>query len=393
MSDAPPDQDRPAALARHLDRLLALLAALPDLAPEIRALAGAVAALGLQLRAHPGERAPLTLRRHEVVSIPETVTLLDHLAGLRSGGLAGLDLSAVRDILGTRTRALEAEIRTMEARILARIEPDLALDAAGLRLDGDRAISAFRGAPVTQAGQGRDADRPASALGLFPDHVAADLPEAERLEAARRIAARPEIARHDHDELLAIGKLRHIVAKVETYGFGVAARRRPLFSKARRAFLWGAPRVGLVMVTHLPSWRRLPGIGDVLLDVRRYEQHMKDLARIPEDDDFFCARDPLIRAVRADADRILRRSLEIVEEIRKSPSAFRFDAAFFNRLPGPQANQAPVFLERSAVIVNAMAAAGVGGKGERDRAFAHRAAPPPAPAPAGILTRIRKALA
>jgi hypothetical protein len=392
MSDLSLQEDRTEALSRHLDRLLVLATAMPDLSRELRFQAGLVATLGLRLRMHPGERTPLSLRRHEVVMIPETITLLDHLAGLRAGGLTSVDLASVRDLLETRSQALAAEIRSLDGRMIARLDPGISLDLSQAQLDGEQAIAAFRAALGRPAGQGGQVEAQGTAEALFLDYVAADLPEEDRLEAARRIAGHPDLARYAHDELLAIAKLRHVVSRVETYGFGVAARRRPLFSKARRAFLWGAPRIGLVMVTHLPSWRRTPEIGDVLLDVRRYERHMKDLAKISEDDDYFSARDPLVRAVRADADRILRRSLSIVSGVKAGPSAFRFDPDFLEILPGPQANQAQAFLARSERIVNAMAVSGVGGKGERDLALAHRATPPAETSP-GILTRIRKALA
>lgn len=166
-----------------------------------------------------------------------------------------------------------------------------------------------------------------------------------------------------------LGRLREIIVRVDRYGYGVAPRRRPLFSRARRAVLWAAPRIGLILIRHTLSWRLDPEIGDLLLDLRRYDRHMRDLAAVDAEDDRFDARDPLIRAIRAEAARVRARTHRVLDRARGGPSAFRFPAELFQRLPGPAENLTPLFIADSVPVTNATAAAGIGGLGERDLAL------------------------
>ncbi|CAN0246468.1 unnamed protein product, partial [Chrysoparadoxa australica] len=189
-------------------------------------------------------------------------------------------------------------------------------------------------------------------------------------ECASRIEKNEILKRYSHDQLLALFKLRGILQRIDGYGYGVARRRRPLFSKARRAVIWSAPRIGIIMASHVPSWHREPVIDQVLLDLKRYEQHMRDMSTIPDDDDYFCESDPLVRAAHADAYRIYRATQGIVRRVSEGKSAFRFNKAFFDINPNNNWNQTSAFMEQANVITNAMAVTGIGGRGERDRALA-----------------------
>lgn len=360
-------QERIARLSEVISRLEGSSRGLPDLAAELRPLIGAAARLGTVLLARGGTGLPLTLRRHEVVTLRETATLLEHLQELSAAGVTGTNLSGVRDLLRTRTAALSAELAALEELRLTRIEPGLDLGARDSRIDPDLAISAFRRATGATTDPARP--EPDRTDGLFLDYTPEDLPEGDREEAARRISADPALARFTHQELLVIGRLRDILRRVHGYGYGVAVRRRPLFSKARRAVLWAAPRVGLVMITHPLSWRRDPEVPELLLDLRRYDRHMRDLAAVDAEDDHFDARDPLIREIRSEAARIRARAHRVLDRVGDGPSAFRFPEATFQRFPGQEEDLSPRFLEAVTPIANAMAAAGVGGVGERERAL------------------------
>lgn len=360
-------KERIAQLSEVINRLERAGRALPDLSVEIRPLLGAAARLGTVLIEADGRGLPLTLRRHEVVTLRETVTLLEHLQGLTAAGVTGSDLSGVRDLLRGRAAALRSDLASVEEMRLLRLEPGVDLKVRDAAIDPETALAAFR--RVTGAEPATPEPEPERVDGLFLDYTPEDLPEEDRNEAVRRISADPVLARFTHQELLVIGRLRDVLRRVHGYGYGVAPRRRPLFSKARRAVLWAAPRVGLVMITHPLSWRREAEIPELLLDLRRYDRHMRDLAAVDAEDDHFDARDPLIREVRSEAARIRSRAHRILDRVATGPSAFRFPAETFHRLPGQEEDLAPRFLEAVIPIANATAAAGIGGIGERERAL------------------------
>lgn len=360
-------QERIAQLSEVIARLERAERRLLNLAPDIRPLIGGAARLGTVLIERGGTGLPLSLRRHEVVTLRETATLLEHLQGLTAAGVTGPDLSGVRDLLASRAAALASDLGALEEMRLIRMEPRLDLRVRDARIDPEVALAAFR--RVTgMAPTGPEAE-PERVDGFFLDYTPEDLSEEDRTETDRRIGADPVLARFSHQELLVIGRLRDILRRVHGYGYGVAPRRRPLFSKARRAVLWAAPRIGLVMITHPLSWRRDREIPDLLLDLRRYDRHMRDLAAVDAEDDHFDARDPLIREIRTEAARIRSRAHRVLARIEEGPSAFRFPAETFQRLPGPEEDFAPRFLRAVTPLANAMAAAGIGGLGERDRAL------------------------
>lgn len=357
-------QERIDQLSAVIGRLEWSARALPELAGEIRPLLGGAARIGTLLLERGGKGLPLTLKRHEVVSLRETATLLEHLEGLSRAGVRGAELGGVRDLLRTRSAALLSDLAALEEMRLIRVEPGVDLRVRDARLDPDAALAAFHAA--AGGGPGPDPER---GDGLFLDYTPEDLPGAERAEAARRIKADPVLRRFTHRELLVLGRLRDILIRVDRYGYGVAPRRRPLFSKARRAVLWAAPRAGLLLIRHPLSWRGDPEIGDLLLDLCRYDRHMRDLAAVDAEDDRFDARDPLIRAIRAEAARVRARTHRVLDRARGGPSVFRFPAELFQRLPGPAENLTPLFLAEAAPVTKAMAAAGIGGSGERDLAL------------------------
>jgi hypothetical protein len=343
---------------------------LPQAEQEILDLAGVTARLGLRLLEKGPQSMTVMLRRHEFVAVRETVTLLEHISGLKRSGITPPDMTGIRELIKSRREALEAALLSAEDVDMIRVEPGVELNLKSAKIDGSLAISAFEARILGQGAPNHDmADEdPGSAL-LFADYVSSDLPEDERDLIRRKIASTDQIKKFSHDELIIITKLRQVLTRINGYGYGVAKRRRPLFSQARRNVLWSVPRVGAVMVTHLPSWHRMPEIGHMLLDLRRYEQHMRDLAMVPEDDDWFTAQDPLVRAVRRDALTIHLRGIQIVSKISQGPSTHRFDKAFFDIFPGPQANYTTRFLELAQPITNATAFAGICGRGERDLAM------------------------
>jgi len=360
-------QERIIQLSEVISRLEGASRGLTDLAPDIRPLIGGAARLGTVLIERGGTGLPLSLRRHEVVTLRETATLLEHLQGLNAAGVTGPDLSGVRDLLASRAVALTADLASLEEMRLIRMEPGLDLRVRDTRIDPEVALAAFRRVTGTRLPDPEVG--PEKVDGLFLDYTPEDLPGDDRRETARRITADPVLTRFTHQELLVIGRLRDILRRVHGYGYGVAPRRRPLFSKARRAVLWAAPRVGLVMITHPLSWRRDGEIPDLLLDLRRYDRHMRDLAAVDAEDDHFDARDPLIREIRAEAARIRSRAHRVLGRIEAGPSAFRFPAETFQRLPGQEEDFSPRFLQAVTPLANAMAAAGIGGLGERDQAL------------------------
>jgi len=359
----------------RLERLSAGILELRALAPkiieaktQIDAFSGSAARLGLRLL--DGLGMPVTLRRHELVAIPETITLLQHVIGLKESGVTPSDLSDIRDLVSSRSAALDACLNSTQEMDMIRIEPDIDLGLSDALIDPARAVSSFL-SRMGRSDAASELPQAAEDIGgsLFADYVADDLPSDEREEAAQRITSNAVLKRYSHDELIVIAKLRQIILKLDQYGFGVAARRRPMLSRARRNILWSVPRVGMIMVTHLPSWHRSNDIGKLLLDLRRYEQHMTDMAMVPEDDDWFTRNDPLAQALRKDSWSIHRHGLQIVKDIQNGPSAHRFDEAFFDILPGGTANYTRRFLEASAPLLNAMATCGICGRGERDRAM------------------------
>lgn len=359
--------ERIAQLSEVITRLQRASRTLPALSAEIRPLVGAAARLGTLLTERGGSGLPLSLRRHEVVTLRETATLLEHLQGLNAAGVTGSDLSGIRDLLRGRAAALRSDLVSVEEMRLLRLEPGVDLKVRDAEIDPETALAAFRRATGEEPGSA-DAE-PERVDGLFLDYTPDDLPEEDREEAARRISADPLLSRFTHQELLVIERLRDVLRRVHGYGYGVAVRRRPFFSKARRAVLWAAPRVGLVMITHPLSWRRDPEIPELLLDLRRYDRHMRDLAAVDAEDDHFDARDPLIREIRSEAARIRSKAHRVLDRVATGPSAFRFPAETFQRLPGPEEDFAPRFLEAVIPLVNATAAAGIGGIGERERAL------------------------
>lgn len=360
-------KERIAQLSEVINRLERAGRALPDLSVEIRPLLGAAARLGTLLVDQGGTGLPLSLRRHEVVTLRETATLLEHLKGLAAAGVTGSDLSGVQDLLRGRAAALRSDLASVEEMRLLRLEPEIDLRVRDADIDPETALAAFR--RVTGAATDHPETEPERVDGLFLDYTPEDLPEEDREETARRISVDPMLSRFTHQELLVIGRLRDVLRRVHGYGYGVAPRRRPLFSKARRAVLWAAPRVGLVMITHPLSWRREAEIPELLLDLRRYDRHMRDLAAVDAEDDHFDARDPLIREVRSEAARIRSRAHRILDRVATGPSAFRFPAETFHRLPGQEEDFVPRFLEAVIPLANATAAAGIGGIGERERAL------------------------
>lgn len=359
--------ERVAQLSEVIDRLERSARSIPDLSADIRPLIGGAARIGTLMYESGGRGLPLSLRRYEVVTLRETATLLDHLQGLSAAGVSGTDLSGVRDLLRTRSAALLAELTSLEEMRLIRVEPGVDLRVREARIDPEAALNAFRRA--TGAVPNDAEHSPERVDGLFLDYTPEDLSEEEREESAQRIGADPVLSRFTHQELLIVSRLRDILARVNGYGYGVAAHRRPLFSKARRAVLWAGPRAGLIMITHPLSWRRDAEIPDLLLDLRRYDRHMRDLAAVDAEDDYFDARDPLIREIRTEAARIRARTHRVLERAKSGPSAFRFPPEVFHHLPGNTENLVPSFLSAGTPITNAMAAAGIGGIGERDRAL------------------------
>jgi hypothetical protein len=360
-------QERIAQLSEVVGRLERAGRGLPDLTADIRPLIGGAARIGTLLTERGGRGLPISLRRHEVVTLRETATLLEHLQGLAAAGVSGADLSGVRELLRTRTAALLSELNSLEEMRLIRVEPRVDLRLRDTSLDPEAALAAFR--RTNGAAPAGDEPERERVDALFLDYTPEDLPETDREETARRIAADPVLARFTHQELLVIGRLREIIRRVDGFGYGVAKRRRPLFSKARRAVLWAAPRVGMIMITHPISWRRDPDLPDLLLDLRRYDRHMRDLAAVDAEDDHFDARDPLIREIRSEAARIRSRAHRVLDRVATGPSAFRFPPETFRRLPGQQEDFAPSFLEAVIPLANATAAAGIGGIGERERAL------------------------
>lgn len=346
---------------------------LPEIEAEISDLSGVAARMGLRLLDKGPGSITIVLRRHEFVAVHESVALLDHIVGLKKGGVMPPDMDGLRDLLKSRKNAMEASLLSAEEVDMIMIEPDLKLNLKAAGIDGPKAVQEFMartnsGEIIEDMTEGLNDDEDHGAS-IFSDYVSADLPEEDREHAARKIQESDVLKRYSHDELIVISKIRHIIQKIDQYGYGIAARHRPLFTQARRNVLWSVPRIGAIMVTHLPSWKRQPEISGLLLDLRRYQQHMKDLAAIPEDDDWFNKDNALVRAVRRDAWQIHLRGVKIVSEIRSGPSAHRFDDAFFNIFPGEDANYTKRFLELSSPVINAMAFSGVGGNGERDLAM------------------------
>jgi hypothetical protein len=370
MSDTK-NQSRVDSLVEAVSTLRSLIPQLPSLKPEVEEYAGVAARLGLRIIERGTGSVSVALRRHEMIGIPETVTLLDHIVGLKKGGVTPPDMNGIRDLLDSRKSSLQRSLMSADDMDMVRIEPGLDLGLRTAKIDGKKAIQSFLNRTGNSSNQRIEDDISGTDIGtsLFTDYMSDDLPEEDRDTARASIDKNDRISRYTHDELIVITKLREIVQKIDGYGYGVASRRRPMFSQARRNVLWSVPRVGAVMACHIPSWRRQAEIGPMLLDLRRYEQHMQDLAMIPEDDDWFDGDDPLVKAVRRDAWMIHRRGLKIVEDIRNGPSAHRFDKAFFEIFPGSGANYTGRFIELCAPVVNAMAFAGVCGKGERDRAL------------------------
>ena len=91
----------------RLDRLSAGIVELRGLAPkisaateEIESFCGSAARLGLRLL--DGLGMPVSLRRHELVSIPETITLLKHVDGLTQSGVTPADMSDIRGLVASR---------------------------------------------------------------------------------------------------------------------------------------------------------------------------------------------------------------------------------------------------------------------------------------------------
>lgn len=361
-------QSDPRDVARdRVQALLGIIEDLPELELPIRRMAGLAARLGM---ARAERRPTLALRRHDVVTLQDTITLLEHLRALRSGGVSGVELEGTRDLLETRGRALEADMISAERAALTQLHPEVRADLAEARIDHEKAIRDIagpgdRGAVPEEGADGVSDDTAA----LFADYTTADLDPEEANEAARRIDASPDLSRFTHDELIVLVRMRDTVRRIDGFGYGVAVRHRRLFSKARRSVLWAAPRVGLIMATHPITWRRNPDIGSLLLDLKRYDQHMRGFAEVPADDDFLDAGSPIVRAVRFDAARILERGLRIIAWAGEGPSAFRFPDRTFNRFPGPDLNMTADFLTAMSPVTNAMACAGIGGRGERDRAL------------------------
>lgn len=363
-------QGRLEKLSSAINDLQKLADQLPPVRGEIIALAGVSARLGLRLLDRGSQAFTVTLRRHELIEIPETLTLIRHVAGLKRGGITPPNMVDIKILLQNRKESLERALLSAEEMDMIRIEPGISLHLQETRIDIQRSIAEFK--DRTGGGEGRsldqDEEQVASGL-LFGDYVSADLPEPYQQEVLAKIQKNDVLKGYTHNELIAIGKIRHIIQKIDSYGYGVASRRQPLFSQARRNVLWSAPRIGAIMVTHAQSWRRHPEIGNVLLDLRRYEQHMKDLALVPEDDDWFTQNDPLIRAVKKDSWAVHLRGVKIIADIQSGPSAYRFDEGFFDIFPGEAANYTECFLSQATPVINAMAFSGICGKAERDLAL------------------------
>ena len=97
MGDGMPEtgQERIDQLSAVIGRLERSARALPELSDEVRPLLGGAARIGTLLLEQGGKGLPLTLKRHEVVSLRETATLLEHLEGLSRAGVRGAELGGV----------------------------------------------------------------------------------------------------------------------------------------------------------------------------------------------------------------------------------------------------------------------------------------------------------
>lgn len=160
-------QERIDQLSAVVGRLERSARALPELAGEIRPLLGGAARIGTLLE-RGGKGLPLTLKRHEVVSLRETATLLEHLEGLSRAGVRGAELGGVRDLLRTRSAALLSDLAALEEIRLIRVEPGVDLRVRDARLDPDTALHAFRTAKAGDAARGPDPERGTGSFSTAP---------------------------------------------------------------------------------------------------------------------------------------------------------------------------------------------------------------------------------
>ena len=354
--------------AAVLDRIERVGQELPHLQKSIGGFIAAGALLGIEIIDRGGRGLPIALRRYQSVLVSETADVLEHLLGLERAGIAAARSPRIEAMLVSRREELLNLLMSGRNMDLINVAPSLGIDLSRAEFDPDIALREFRRRVTRAPAQPLRGAEPDGA-GVFADYAAADLPPEERERKAARIATTPELKGHSHDELIVLAKLRDLVMRIDRYGFGVAPRRRAMFSKARRNLLWSIPRLALVMATHAPTWRRQPAISAILTDLRRYEGHMIDLAQVPEDDDWFTRKDPLIRAIHRDARRAHALAVSVLMDISEGPSAYRFPRTVFGAPPLRSTNYADQLFDQAAPLFNALLTAGIGGRGERERAL------------------------
>jgi hypothetical protein len=347
---------------------------LRDVQDQLHQFAGMIASFGIRIKQGTFQRMSTRLKRIDAFLIPETVTALEQTANLIRNGIM-LDVqSTLQELLEKRSTMISDAILSFEDNHAIMEQPDLPLNIRNARIDPQVAIETFctlMGRDVPAAAIEEKEDDPLDAFdgpGLFNDYMSSDLPESHQVQIGNAIQGNVALRRHSHDELIAIKTLRDIILKVEHFGYGVALCHRRHFSRARRSFLWAAPRIGHIMVQHPLTWRHHPKINTVLHNIRHYDRHMRDMAKIAADDDWFNANSPIIIALKKDVQKIDTLSEEVVRAVREGPSGHRFSRDFYSVMPTDAMNFAPYYQPDADALINAMRATGIGNKAERDMA-------------------------
>lgn len=385
---------------QSMQAILNLRTSLQDVEDELTTFAGMIASFGIRVKNGTFARMSTRLKRIDTFLIPETVTALEQTASLIRNGVEIDAAATLKDLLGKRSTMISEAILSFEDNAAIMDRPDLRLDIRSARINPQTAIENFSkmmgkgptdgvtlgmlgarlknpryaiamqlktnpGYIAGKCGVQRDTIRDLlqeAGPGLFSDFSEVDLPEDARRTANERIRQDPKLSRFTFDELMAIKTLRTIILNVEHYGYGVAKSHRRHISKARRAFLWSVPRIAHIMVQHPLTWRHNPQINSILYNVRHYDRHMRDMAKIAPDDDWFDARSPLIVALKDDVRLIDDQAREVVAAVKAGPSAHRFSSEFYSVMPIAAMNFSRYYQPDADDIVRTMSSANISEK-------------------------------
>lgn len=347
----------PRTLARDIVALRAVCEKIPDLTKAASSLSLQMVAAARHMQKNA---SPLSSNARRLLedALPETIDILAKAGKDRDANL-WVNVAGIQTMLDLRVRSFERTF-SHDAQKHATLEA-----LANFLIENGYSHA------VPRKGAAQKAKLVSLPLGdTIAPYLNINLPEERQNEVLRGIKGDAFLASYTHDDLIRIYHTRKRLLKM-TSRSGLNNKSRPLVSRLARNLRWSGGRVATILVHHRPSWMNFIEINTFLKELAELESLYDRLAARPENDDWLHAKTPEVIEINRKGWDLHSLGLDIVTRISQGPSRDRFDASFYERLPGKNACYIDAFSVAAAPLVNALATQGIAGAGEERLAREH----------------------